>query len=167
MLPPLLPCYSLDYLGWQLLDKPFLFYCVQFFLLPHKSPPFPTCRLQQFCGFLRFFASLPPSPILSSFPFPFPFPLLSSLPSPFPSAPSGVCVCVCVCVCVFFSHKPIGPQPYPVICVVANPVRGYAGQEKTSVYFSPRVLFFVFRSLWLSTVDSSALFVVSTAGLYC
>ena len=26
VLPPLLPCYFLDYLGWQLLDQPFLFY---------------------------------------------------------------------------------------------------------------------------------------------
>ena len=30
----------------------------------------------------------------------------------------------CVCVCVRSSHKPIGPQPYPVIYAVANPVRG-------------------------------------------
>ena len=37
------------------------------FLVPPKSPPFPTWPLQIFCGFLRFFASLPPSPILSSF----------------------------------------------------------------------------------------------------
>ena len=31
MLPPLLSCYSLDYLGWQLLNQPFLFYiCFSF-----------------------------------------------------------------------------------------------------------------------------------------
>ena len=45
------------------------------------SPPFPARRLQLFCGFLRFFVPLPPSPILFSFP-------LS-----------------CVCVCVFSSHS--------------------------------------------------------------
>ena len=60
------------------------------------SHPFPARRLQLFCGFLRFFVSLPPSLILFSFPFPlssspFPSPLLSSLPSPFSSPfPSGV-----------------------------------------------------------------------------
>ena len=56
------------------------------------SPPFPARCLQLFCGLLRFFASLPPSPILFSFPSsPFPSPLLSSLPSPFPSPfPSSV-----------------------------------------------------------------------------
>ena len=39
MLLPLLPCYSLDYLGWQLLDQPFLFYIFSSFLssLP-RSP---------------------------------------------------------------------------------------------------------------------------------
>ena len=34
-----------------------------FFLSPPVSPPFPALRLQLFCGFLRFFASLPPSPM--------------------------------------------------------------------------------------------------------
>ena len=29
MLPPLLPCYSLDYLGWQLLEQPFFFYILE------------------------------------------------------------------------------------------------------------------------------------------
>ena len=110
MLPPLLPCCSLDYLGWHLLNQPFLFYI--FFLFPPVSPPFPARRLQLFCGFLRFFASRLPSPILSSFPFPlssspFPSPLLSSLPSPFPSPfPSGVrlrvlCMYVCMYVCTY------------------------------------------------------------------
>ena len=52
------------------------------------SPPFPARCLQLFCGFLRFFAPLPPSPILFSFPLsssPFPSPLQSPLTSPFPS----------------------------------------------------------------------------------
>ena len=65
---------------------------LHFFLFSSKSPPFPARRLQLFCGFLRFFASYPPFPILSSFPlssFPFPSLLLSSLPSSFPF-PSGV-----------------------------------------------------------------------------
>ena len=78
------------------------------------SPPFPARRLQLFCGFLRFFTSLPPSPILSSFPFPlspspFPSPLLSSFPSPFPSPfPSGVRLRV--------------PTPVPVPAPVPVPV---------------------------------------------
>ena len=42
---------------------------LHFFLFPPKSPPFPTRRIQLFCGFLRVFASLSPSPILFSFPF--------------------------------------------------------------------------------------------------
>ena len=65
-----------------------------FFRFPPMSPPFPARRLQLFCGFLRFFAPLPPSPTLFSFPLsssPFPSPLQSSLTSPFPSPfPSGV-----------------------------------------------------------------------------
>ena len=36
MLFPLLPCYSLDYLGWQLLDQPFLFHIFPSF---HPSLP--------------------------------------------------------------------------------------------------------------------------------
>ena len=91
VIPPLFPCFSLDYLGWQLLDQPFLFNV--FFLFPPKSPPFPTWRLQLMCIFLQLFASLPPSPISPSFPFPFPFPssfpfpcqILLSFPSPLPS----------------------------------------------------------------------------------
>ena len=39
------------------------------FLFPPKSPPFPSWR-QVLCGFLRFSVSLPPSPIMISFPFP-------------------------------------------------------------------------------------------------
>ena len=39
MLPPLLPCFSLDYLGWQLLDQPFLFYV--FFSFHPSLPRFP------------------------------------------------------------------------------------------------------------------------------
>ena len=58
VLPPLLPCCSLDYLGWQLLNQPFF---STFFLFPPVCLPFP----------------------LSSSPFP--YPLLSPLPSPLPS----------------------------------------------------------------------------------
>ena len=72
-----------SYPGWQ-----------HFFRFSPVSPPFRARRLQPLCGFLRFFTSLPPSPILFSFPLsssPFPFPLQSSLPSPFPSPfPSDV-----------------------------------------------------------------------------
>ena len=71
--PPLLPCDSLYHRVWQLLNKPFLVYVFPF---PPKSPLFPTWRLQFLCGFLRFFASLPPPPILPSFPSPFSSPLL-------------------------------------------------------------------------------------------
>ena len=91
VIPPLLPCFSLHYLGWQLLDQPFLFNV--FLIFPPKSPPFPTWRLQLMCIFLQLFASLPPSPIPPSFPFPFPLPssfpfpcqLLLSFPYPPPS----------------------------------------------------------------------------------
>ena len=87
---------------------------LHFFLFQPVSPLFPARRLQLFCGFLRFFASLPPSPILFSFPLsssPFPSPLLCSLSSPslFPSGvrlrvttsvpvpvPASSCVCVCI-----------------------------------------------------------------------
>ena len=79
-----------------------------------------------FRGFLRFFASLPPSPIPSSFP----SPLLSSLPSPFPS---GVCLRVSTpvpapspsCAPSFISTPvptPVTvsvPAPDPVRCVCA------------------------------------------------
>ena len=33
-----------------------------------------------------------------------------------------VCACVCVGVCVCFHLEPIGPQSYPVIYAVVNPV---------------------------------------------
>ena len=52
------------YLGRQLLKQNFLIY-TRFFLFPPKSPPFPTSRLHLVWSFLRFFASPPPSPILS------------------------------------------------------------------------------------------------------
>ena len=32
---------------------------------------------------------------------------------------------------LFSSHEPIGPQPYPVIHVVANPVRGLLDRKKS------------------------------------
>ena len=71
------------------------------------SPPFPARRLQLFCGFLRFFAPLPPSPILFSFPLsssPFPSPLQSSLTSPFPSPSHPVFV---------YGSPPPSPSPFP------------------------------------------------------
>ena len=55
MPPPLLPCYSLDYLGWQLLDQPF---CLHFFLFQPKSPRFPHGDDNYFavsCAFLPLF----------------------------------------------------------------------------------------------------------------
>ena len=87
MLLPLLPCYSLDYLGWQLLDQPFLFYIFSSF-----HPSLPCFPHGVYCGFLRFLASLPPSPILlSSFllpvilvPVPISATVLASVPVPVP-----------------------------------------------------------------------------------
>ena len=32
---------------------------------------------------------------------------------------------------LFSSHEPIGPQPYPVIYVVANPVRGLLDRKRS------------------------------------
>ena len=69
-------------LSWLAATGPTLYF-LRVFLFPPKSPPFPTWCLQLLCGFVRFFASPPPSPILSSSPFPFP----SS--SPFPSCGCG------------------------------------------------------------------------------
>ena len=116
------------------------------------SPPFPTRRLQLFCGFLRFFASRPPSPILSSIPLsssPSPSPLQSSLPSPFPSPfPSGVrlrvptpvpvpapsplpspfpsCARVCVCVLIeFHITAQSGYEVYSFYATACNPPGGY------------------------------------------
>ena len=34
-------------------------------------------------------------------------------------------------VCVCSSHKPIGPQPYPAIYVIANPVRGLLDRKRS------------------------------------
>ena len=68
--------------------------CLRFFPFP---PNFLTWRIQLLCSFLRFLASLPPSPIPSSFPSPFPCSspfsstLLLSFPSPLPS-PFPSCV---------------------------------------------------------------------------
>ena len=88
--------YSLDYLGWKLLNRPFL-------LVPPTSPPFPTSRLQLLCGFLRFFASPMSSPILSTFPSPLPLSFTSPLPSPFP------CVCLRALVVFFVTRlRPMG-----------------------------------------------------------
>ena len=103
-----------------------ILYFLHFFIFPPKSPPVSTWRLQLFCGFLRYFASLPPSPILSSFPLsssPFLSLIVSSLPSPF------VCVCVCVCVCVFIysiAHnraiRPCHPSHSMCICVCIHSI---------------------------------------------
>ena len=127
--PPLLPRCSIYYLGWRLLNQTRLV-CV-FFIFPPKSPPFPTSRLQLFlCGFLRLFASPPPSPIPSPFPFssPFPFPLLPSLtfplPSPFPSSSSFLFPLLPsfpfplpspfpFCVPSFASNPVLVPAPFP------------------------------------------------------
>ena len=118
MLPPLLPCCSLDYLGWQLLNQPFLFYI--FFIFPPVSPPFPARRLQLFCGFLCFFAFLLPSPILSSFP-------LSSSPFPFPSGvrlrvPTPVSVSVLAPAPVLRSFVHLHPRSRSVPMTVHVPV---------------------------------------------
>ena len=81
------------------------------------SPPFPARRLRLFCGFLRFFASLPPSPILFSFPLSsssFPSSLQSSLMSPFPSPfPSGVRLRVPTPVAVAVPAPSPLPSPFP------------------------------------------------------
>ena len=105
------------------------------------SPPFPARRLQLFCGFLRFFASLPPSPILFSFPLsssPFPSPLQSSLMSPFPS-PFPSCVRLRV------------PTPVPVSAPVPVPVL------RSFIRFHPRSRSrFVPVTVSVPTPDSNA-----------
>ena len=64
ILPSLLSCYPLDDLSEQLLNRPFLV-CLRFSPFPLKPPPFPASRLHLLWDLLRFFASPPPSPILS------------------------------------------------------------------------------------------------------
>ena len=65
MLPPLLPCYSLDYLGRQLLNQPFIFYI--FFAFHPSLPRFPHGVYNYFavsCAFSPLFhppRSYPPS----------------------------------------------------------------------------------------------------------
>ena len=81
----------LSYLGWQLLNQPFLVYVL--FSFHSKTLLFPTSRLQLFCGFFLFFAFPPPSPIPSSFS------------SPFPSSSSCVGVWECVYVRVFIARN--------------------------------------------------------------
>ena len=61
-LPSLLPRYSVDYLGRQLLNQPLV--CTLFFFRP-SLPRFPHRVYNKLLwGFLRFFASPPPSPVL-------------------------------------------------------------------------------------------------------
>ena len=90
---------------------------LHFFRFRPVSPSFPARRLQLFCDFLRFFTSLPPSPILFSFPLsssPFPSPLQSSLPSPSPSPfPSGVRLRVPTPVSVPVPASSPLPSPFP------------------------------------------------------
>ena len=101
ILPPLLPCYSLDYLSWRLLDQPFLFYI--FFLFPLKSPPFPTylasTTILQSLALLRLSSAfsdpiLVPVPVILV-PVPISATVLASVPVP---APILIRCVVCVCV---------------------------------------------------------------------
>ena len=111
--PPLLACYSLHYLGWQLLDQPFLFYI---FLRPTQVSPvshMASTTLVRFLALLRLSSALPnpilvPAPFPSSYPFPSPLRLTcpSPLPSPFP-------LCVRPRVSIPVSVPVPAPSPLP------------------------------------------------------
>ena len=168
MLPQLLPCFSLDYLGWQLVDQPFLFYIVSSFhpsLARFPRGVYNACAVS--CGF---FASLPPSPILSSFPLPFPLssspfpsPLLllsfpSPLPTPFPSCVRlRVSTPVPVCVCVFWGggvspNSARTPESFSAVCHnsryynnthrIDGTVKSPYGRTccKAKMYYSPLII---------------------------
>ena len=88
VLPPLLPCCSLDYLGWQLQNQHFLFYI--FSLSTHVSPVSRTASTTIF-RFLALFRppSALPDPILVPVPsivvpVPIPATALASVPVPVP-----------------------------------------------------------------------------------
>ena len=92
VLPPLLPCCSLGYPGWQLLNQPFLFYI--FFAFHPCLPRFPRGVYRHFAGFCAF------SP-------------------PFRPPQSYVCVYVCMYVCMYvFIKLHITTQSGPVILVI-------------------------------------------------
>ena len=94
---------------------------LHFSLFPPKSAPFSTWRLQLCCSFLCFFASRPPSPIISatvlaSVPVPVPVPIRCSStglhlrPRSRPPSYCKKCV-VCVCVCchhIYFGRQTCG-----------------------------------------------------------
>ena len=87
-LPPLLPCCSLDYLGWQLLDQPFLFY--MFSLSTRVSPVSRTVSttILRFLALLRLSSALPdpilvPVPVIVV-PVPISATVLAPVPAPAP-----------------------------------------------------------------------------------
>ena len=59
-----------------------------------------------------------------------------------------MCVSVRARACVCFHSKPIGPQPYPVIDVVANPVRGLLDIKRSEEHLKKlkREIFFFNRT---------------------
>ena len=86
MLSPLLPCYSLDYLSWQLLNQPFLFYI--FFSFHPNLPRFPHGVYNYFAISCVFrLSSALPDPILvpvpvTLVPVPISATVLASVPVP-------------------------------------------------------------------------------------
>ena len=86
VLPPLLPCYSLDYLGWQLLNQPFLFYF--FFSFRPCLPRFPHGVYNYFavsCALSPLFRHPDPTLVpLIVVPVPISATVLASVPVPVP-----------------------------------------------------------------------------------
>ena len=140
MLPPLLPCHTLDYLGWQLLDQPFIFYIFSSFhpslpRFPHgvynyfavscaSSPRFRPPRSYPVPAILVPASVLVPVPVLircsSTGLHPRPHPRSRPVPAPVPvPILRFLCVCVCVYVCVCSMQRQ--PTVAPVSCI---PSRG-------------------------------------------
>ena len=126
MLPPLLHCYSLDYLGWQLLDHPFFSI---FFRLSTRVSPVSHMASTTILRFLALFrlSSTFPDPILVPVPVivvpvPISATVLASVPVPNPG------------VCVVFSTLPdraLTILSNILLCVVANPVRGLLDRKRS------------------------------------
>ena len=100
MLPPLLPCCSLDYLGWQLLNQPFLFYLFSLSNRVSLVSRTASTTILRFLALFRLSSALPdpvlvPVPVivvlvpisatvLASVPVPVPVPIRCSSTGPHP-----------------------------------------------------------------------------------
>ena len=125
MLPPLLPCCSLDYPGWQLLNQPFLFYI---FSLSTRVSPVSRTASTTILRFLALFhlPSALPNPVLVPVivvPVPISATILASVPVPVP---------VPIRCSSMGTHPRSRPRSHPVPAPVPVPVL------RSFVHFHPR-----------------------------